>query len=91
MDTFQAPQNLDVCLVPVMVGLLVISKSCKGGRKPEQGEVRTRLYTQVRVKHMSCPNETSTQGLVFRMGKRRKTMTVRRWAARDHGGMPWGI
>lgn len=69
MDMFEAPQNLDVCLVLVMVGLLVISKSCKGGRKPEQGEVRTRLNTKVRAKHMNSPNETRAQGLVFKLGQ----------------------
>lgn len=60
-------QKLGMSLVPGMVGLLGISKSYEGGRKPKQGDVRTRLNIKTRAKHVKSPNETSAQKQVIKL------------------------
>lgn len=60
-------QKLGMSLVPGMEGLLGISKSCERGRKPKEGDVRTRLNIKTRAKHVKCPDETSAQKQVIKL------------------------
>lgn len=66
MHGIQPCQDLNVSLVPRLVGLLGVSKSLRGERKPQQGEVRTKLNKNQGTE-MNRLNEPSAQDLVVKV------------------------